>query len=163
MRAKARILIKELSMSSTHLATAPVAPFEHLRMTDVEAVGGKNASLGEMISQLASSGVRVPGGFATTADAFRRFLAAGRPRRAHRRPSCGRWTWTTCALAWPPARAIRQLGDGRAVARPTWRRRCARSSRGCPPTARRCPSRCAPRPRPRTCPTPPSPASRRPS
>ena len=40
-------------------------------MTDVEAVGGKNASLGEMISQLSESGVRVPGGFATTAHAFR--------------------------------------------------------------------------------------------
>ena len=49
--------------------------FEHLRMTDVEQVGGKNASLGEMISQLASKGVRVPGGFATTAEAFRTFLA----------------------------------------------------------------------------------------
>jgi pyruvate,water dikinase len=48
-------------MSSTALATALVVPFEHLRMTDVEAVGGKNASLGEMISQLAASGVRVPG------------------------------------------------------------------------------------------------------
>jgi pyruvate,water dikinase len=43
-------------------------------MADVEAVGGKNASLGEMISQLAASGVRVPGGFATTAHAFREFL-----------------------------------------------------------------------------------------
>ncbi|CAN7360782.1 phosphoenolpyruvate synthase [Massilia sp. LjRoot122] len=43
-------------------------------MTDVESVGGKNASLGEMISQLAGAGVRVPGGFATTADAFRDFL-----------------------------------------------------------------------------------------
>jgi len=64
-------------MSSAHLATALVAPFEHLRMSDVEAVGGKNASLGEMISQLASSGVRVPGGFATTAHAFRLFLAQG--------------------------------------------------------------------------------------
>ncbi|WP_374564204.1 phosphoenolpyruvate synthase [Ideonella sp.] len=64
-------------MSSTHLATALVAPFEHLRMTDVEAVGGKNASLGEMISQLAASGVRVPGGFATTAHAFREFLKHG--------------------------------------------------------------------------------------
>jgi len=51
-----------------------VAPFEQLRMTDVESVGGKNASLGEMISQLAEAGVRVPGGFATTADAFRDFL-----------------------------------------------------------------------------------------
>lgn len=48
--------------------------FEKLRMTDVEEVGGKNASLGEMISQLANSGVRVPGGFATTADAYRDFL-----------------------------------------------------------------------------------------
>lgn len=48
--------------------------FENLRMTDVEKVGGKNASLGEMISQLAHSGVRVPGGFATTADAYRDFL-----------------------------------------------------------------------------------------
>src|SRR5450830_1843566 len=51
-----------------------VASFETLRMTDVESVGGKNASLGEMISQLASAGVRVPGGFATTAQAFRDFL-----------------------------------------------------------------------------------------
>ena len=49
--------------------------FDKLRMTDVETVGGKNASLGEMISQLASSGVRVPGGFATTAQAYRDFLA----------------------------------------------------------------------------------------
>jgi pyruvate,water dikinase len=44
-------------------------------MTDVESVGGKNASLGEMISQLASAGVRVPTGFATTSLAFRDFLA----------------------------------------------------------------------------------------
>ncbi len=64
-------------MSSTPLATAFVARFEDLRMTDVEAVGGKNASLGEMISQLSETGVRVPGGFATTAHAFRTFLAEG--------------------------------------------------------------------------------------
>ncbi len=51
-----------------------VVPFEKLRMSDVDSVGGKNASLGEMISQLANAGVRVPGGFATTADAFRDFL-----------------------------------------------------------------------------------------
>ncbi len=61
-------------MSTLNLATALVVPFEQLRMTDVESVGGKNASLGEMISQLAASGVRVPGGFATTAHAFRQFL-----------------------------------------------------------------------------------------
>ncbi|WP_374263779.1 phosphoenolpyruvate synthase [Zoogloea sp.] len=51
-----------------------VIPFQELRMTDVEQVGGKNASLGEMISQLPAS-VRVPGGFATTADAYRKFLS----------------------------------------------------------------------------------------
>ena len=50
-----------------------VIPFEELRMSDVEQVGGKNASLGEMISQLPAS-VRVPGGFATTAVAYREFL-----------------------------------------------------------------------------------------
>ncbi|MGS1116189.1 phosphoenolpyruvate synthase [Castellaniella sp. UC4442_H9] len=53
-----------------------VVPFEQLRMTDVDSVGGKNASLGEMISQLTGAGVRVPGGFATTAEAFRAFLKA---------------------------------------------------------------------------------------
>ncbi|SAI02144.1 phosphoenolpyruvate synthase [Bordetella ansorpii] len=53
-----------------------VVSFEQLRMTDVDSVGGKNASLGEMISQLAGAGVRVPGGFATTAEAFRDFLKA---------------------------------------------------------------------------------------
>jgi pyruvate, water dikinase len=49
--------------------------FDALRMTDVGSVGGKNASLGEMINQLSHLGVRVPGGFATTADAYRDFLA----------------------------------------------------------------------------------------
>jgi pyruvate,water dikinase len=61
-------------MSALFSPTALVVPFENLRMTDVEAVGGKNASLGEMISQL-PHGVRVPTGFATTAHAFRQFLA----------------------------------------------------------------------------------------
>ncbi|MDX1668532.1 MAG: phosphoenolpyruvate synthase [Limnobacter sp.] len=56
--------------------TALVLPFEQLRMKDVEIVGGKNSSLGEMISQLADAGVQVPGGFATTAHAFREFLKA---------------------------------------------------------------------------------------
>ncbi|AOW14079.1 phosphoenolpyruvate synthase [Hydrogenophaga crassostreae] len=61
-------------MSNLFSPTDLVVPFEHLRMSDVEAVGGKNASLGEMISQL-PSGVKVPTGFATTAHAFREFLA----------------------------------------------------------------------------------------
>ena len=57
------------------MANRYVLPLETLRMTDVARVGGKNASLGELISQLAASGVRVPGGFATTAEAFDDFLA----------------------------------------------------------------------------------------
>lgn len=55
--------------------SAHVIPLENLRNTDVGSVGGKNASLGEMISQLHAKGVRVPTGFATTAHAFREFLA----------------------------------------------------------------------------------------
>lgn len=51
-----------------------VIDFKELGMDDVDRVGGKNASLGEMISNLASAGVSVPGGFATTADAYREFL-----------------------------------------------------------------------------------------
>jgi len=48
-----------------------------LRMGDLPSVGGKNASLGEMIGGLSSAGIRVPGGMATTAEAYRRFLSAG--------------------------------------------------------------------------------------
>ncbi|MEP6587399.1 MAG: phosphoenolpyruvate synthase [Polaromonas sp.] len=64
-------------MSNLFESTDLVVPFENLRMTDVDSVGGKNASLGEMISQLPTGpeGVRVPTGFATTAHAFRVFLA----------------------------------------------------------------------------------------
>ncbi len=55
-------------------------------MSDVEQVGGKNASLGEMISQLSRKGIRVPRGFATTADAYRQFLAqAGLDQRIEER------------------------------------------------------------------------------
>jgi len=56
---------------------AYVIPFEQLAMRDVETVGGKNASLGEMIGALARLGVQVPGGFATTAHAYREFLEQG--------------------------------------------------------------------------------------
>ena len=54
--------------------TQSVISFEELRNKDVAIVGGKNASLGEMISQLKAKGVRVPTGFATTSDAFNEFL-----------------------------------------------------------------------------------------
>jgi len=57
-----------------------VIPLSELRMTDVDAVGGKNASLGEMLSQLSAAGIHVPDGFATTASAFRLFLQEGQLR-----------------------------------------------------------------------------------
>src|SRR5205823_14049059 len=61
-----------------------------LRMADLERVGGKNASLGERMSALAAAGIRVPGGFATTAQAFREFVSANGleeriEQRLHRR------------------------------------------------------------------------------
>jgi pyruvate, water dikinase len=51
-----------------------IAWLKDLRLKDLAAVGGKNASLGEMIGALAAAGIRVPGGFATTAEAFREFI-----------------------------------------------------------------------------------------
>ncbi|WP_374493630.1 phosphoenolpyruvate synthase [Brachymonas sp.] len=70
-------------MTALFTATDLVVPFEKLRMSDVDTVGGKNASLGEMISQL-PQGVRVPTGFATTAYAFRDFLKNdGLDKRIH--------------------------------------------------------------------------------
>ncbi|WP_372836170.1 PEP/pyruvate-binding domain-containing protein, partial [Pontibacterium sp.] len=54
-----------------------VLRLDQVGMNDVETVGGKNASLGEMISQLSNAGVKVPNGFATTALAFRDFLQHG--------------------------------------------------------------------------------------
>jgi len=90
-----------------------VIPLERLRMRDLPQVGGKNASLGEMIGELEAAGIRVPGGFATTADAFREFL---------RQDSLGSRIED----------AIRHLdvGDVRALVRPfaagSQRRRCLR-------------------------------------
>src|SRR5215204_3706330 len=59
---------------STSSAGRNVRWFAELGLGDVEQVGGKNSSLGEMVSQLSELGIRVPNGFATTADAYRRFI-----------------------------------------------------------------------------------------
>jgi pyruvate,water dikinase len=65
------------------VATGPyVIWLEEMRLGDVARVGGKNASLGEMIHSLAAQGVRVPPGFATTADAYRRFVETNRLKEA---------------------------------------------------------------------------------
>ena len=63
--------------NTVHSGNELILQLDDVRMSDIDQVGGKNASLGEMISQLSGSGVRVPGGFATTAHAFRQFLRAG--------------------------------------------------------------------------------------
>ena len=150
-------------MSSTSLATALVVPLEQLRMTDVEAVGGKNASLGEMISQLAASGVRVPGGFATTAHAFREFLRhGGLTERINARLATLNIDDVTALAAG--RRRDPRLGHGG--------RRCRPTSGGGDPhrvrqagqlATRRRRSPCARRPPPKTCPMRRSPGSRRPS
>ena len=56
-------------------STAAIAWFADLSLTDIDQVGGKNASLGEMVRNLTSADVRVPDGFATTADAYRHFIS----------------------------------------------------------------------------------------
>jgi pyruvate,water dikinase len=66
-----------MSAAETTVVREYVVPFSRLGIQDVAVVGGKNASLGEMIGSLAQAGVRVPGGFATTADAYREFLHQG--------------------------------------------------------------------------------------
>ncbi|WP_419163416.1 phosphoenolpyruvate synthase [Candidatus Palauibacter sp.] len=60
-----------------------IAPFESIGLSDLESVGGKNASLGEMISHLSAAGVDVPGGFAITAQAYRDFLSGELGDRIH--------------------------------------------------------------------------------
>jgi pyruvate,water dikinase len=79
-----------------------VVPFSQLRMSDVDSVGGKNASLGEMLSQLSEAGINVPDGFATTAEAFRAFLDAGQLR--------GRIAKRLAALDVDDVRALTEAG-----------------------------------------------------
>jgi pyruvate,water dikinase len=62
---------------STPSTTSTIVWFSDLSLTDLDQVGGKNASLGEMVRNLTSAGIRVPDGFATTADAYRRFISDG--------------------------------------------------------------------------------------
>jgi pyruvate,water dikinase len=83
-------------------------------MADVATVGGKNASLGELISQLAASGVRVPGGFATTAQAFQDFLAHNRLAERIEKALAGVNVDDVGALAKAGA-AIRELVESAAL------------------------------------------------
>jgi pyruvate,water dikinase len=87
-----------------------LASFDELRMSDVDSVGGKNASLGEMISQLAGAGVRVPGGFATTAQAFRDFLAYSGGGEGAPLPLATRIAQRLAALDTDDVRTLAQVG-----------------------------------------------------
>src|SRR5215218_6942422 len=145
---------------STSSAGRNVRWFAELGLGDVEQVGGKNSSLGEMVSQLSELGIRVPNGFATTADAYRRFIGdSGLADRINQRLG---------DLDTDDVQRLAAVGQGiRAavvaqpfpvISTPT----SARHTRSCP-VMTRAPSRCD-RARPqRTCPTRPLPASRRPS
>jgi hypothetical protein len=107
-------LVQELKLGDSQY----VVWFDELRMTDVSRVGGKNASLGEMISQLTKVGVRVPRGFATTADAYRAFLAQeGLEQRISGK------------LATLDTQDVRALADalGRKSAPGSWKPRCRRN------------------------------------
>ena len=133
--------------------------FSTLGMADLDQVGGKNASLGEMVSNLASAGVRVPDGFATTADAYRAFIAQEGLSATIVEAMAGLDTEDVVPLAevgqqvrtaivaqpLPPALEadIRAAYDELVAGTPTRR------------------SRSAPAPPPRTCRTRPSPGSRR--
>ena len=106
-----------------------VFPFSQLRMTDVDRVGGKNASLGELLSQLTSAGIRVPDGFATTAEAFRLFLKeGGLEDRIHAR---------LAKLDVDDVKALAAAGARSAVglkvrrSPPSWKRKFASSTNGC--------------------------------
>ena len=70
-------------------------PLAELSLKDLLRVGGKNASLGELIKNLSAVGVRVPGGFATTTDAYRRFLTENNLNEKFI-PPLPDWTLKTC-------------------------------------------------------------------
>ena len=78
------MLVNFNTVVGSFILEALVLWFQQLGKNDVEIVGGKNASLGEMISNLSNMGVSVPGGFATTAQAYRDFLEqSGLNKRIH--------------------------------------------------------------------------------
>lgn len=134
--------------------------FETLGMHDVDLVGGKNASLGEMISHLLPLGVQVPGGFATTAQAYRDFLAHAQ--------LADRINAELDALDVEDVAALARSGEkirGWILEQPfpDGLEQAIVEAYGslCGGTMR-CQWRCVRPPRPKTCRTPPSPASRKP-
>ncbi len=142
---------------------AHVMRFDQISMSDLPAVGGKNASLGEMITRLSSAGITVPGGFATTADSYWR---PSEPERARRSASPTDSPASIPRMSSPsPPPAPRSAPGSKRLPSPTiCNGRSPPPTPCCPPTPgprTGCRWRCARRQPPRTCPTPPSPGSRR--
>ena len=130
-------------------------------MRDLPQVGGKNASLGEMIGELASAGIRVPGGFATTADAFREFLQQDGLARAHRDANSPRSMSTTFARLPRAGETHSRLDRKRAAAFRRWCERSSAPTRAVDGADEHARSPCARRPPPKTCPMHRSPDSRK--
>ena len=136
--------------------------FAELGLADLEVVGGKNASLGEMISQprrrrgAASPTGSPPRPRPTSASSATPAWPPGSPT------GCAGWTPTTSGRCPRPAGRSAARSSSSRSRRP-WRPTSGRPTSSWPGTTPRPPSRCGPAPPPRTCPTPPSPASRRPS
>ncbi len=142
-------------------ANSNVRPFAELGLDDLEQVGGKNSSLGEMVSNLSELGVNVPDGFATTADAYRRFIGDTGLAEEISGKLKGLDTDDTRALA-EVGQEIREAVATRTSPR-TSRPTSGRRTTSWWPGATRCPSPYGPARPPRTSPTRRSPVSRRPS
>jgi len=137
-----------------------IVPLDVLSMADVPSVGGKNASLGEMIRHLSGAGVRVPGGFATTAQAFRDFLDHNDLRARIDARLTALDVADVTALAQTGAEIRAWVAAGSLPPALEAGLRAAYAALG---SATMCRWQCARRPRPRTCPMPRLPASRKPT
>ena len=112
------------------MAQPEVLWFEDITIADVPSVGSKNASRGEMVRELGKSGVRVPAGFATTAGAYRSFLAANRIEPAMRASISGATmpTRRACRIRAAPSAnslppAFLTIWPGKSLRpMPSWRR-----------------------------------------
>ncbi len=133
--------------------------YNQLGMNDVDRVGAKNASLGEMITNLSGMGVSVPNGFATTADAFNQFLdQSGVNQRIY---ALLDETDIDDVSALAKAGAQSDSGSSIPPSRANWKTRFAMLMTCCPPMTPRPHSPCALPPPQKICRTPPSPDSKR--
>lgn len=133
--------------------------YNQLGMNDVDRVGGKNASLGEMITNLSGMGVSVPNGFATTADAFNQFLDQSGVNQRIYALLDETDIDDVSALAKAGAQIRQWIID--TPSRANWKTRFVMLMTCCPPMTPRPHSPCALPPPRKICRTPPSPGSKR--